>query len=314
MGVVRNTRLEIKICELYYLANMSQKEISARIGISRPQISRILARAREVGIVNIKINNPYSRETRLEHGLVETFGLVDALVVGAEGADSGERMEHFGREAAEYLDNYLPAGGKIGVVGGVTVRTLVDHIKPSSKRVAEVVPMAGGVGAGNVDIHANNIAQRLTHIHGGTAYSLNAPVVVSDTKAAAFLRKEPTIAKVLELGRSCDVALVGIGSVEMNATNVRAGGLSAADIDYLKQQGAVASICTSYINAEGEEVGENLKSRSIGQSLDSMKHVRIIASAIGESKVPAIRAALKSGRVDVFFTNLSTARRLLDES
>lgn len=313
MGVVQNIRLEIKICELYYLEKMSQKEISARMGISRPQISRILANAKEMGLVSVKINNPYGGETKLEHKLIETFGLTDALVVGTEGADSRERMENFGREAAEYLEHYLPAGGRVGVVGGSTVRTIVDHMRPSGKRVAEVVPMAGGVGMGNVDIHANNIAQRFTYVHGGTAYSLNAPVVVSDSKTAFFLRKEPTIARVLELGSACDIAIVGIGSVAMNATNVKAGGLTAADIDYLKHEGAVGSVCTSYINAEGKEVGENLNGRSIGQSLDSMKNVKIIASAIGESKVPAIRAVLKSGCVDVFFTNTSTAQQLFEK-
>ncbi len=312
MGIVHNTRLMIKICELYYLANMSQKEISTRLGISRPQVSRILAQARDSGVVTVKISNPYSRESELEKQLIEVYGLKDALVVDTGGADSESRLDHFVREAVGYLDDYIPAGGRVGVMGGITVSRLVDAMKPSGKKVAEVVPLVGSVGAGNVEIHANNIAQRLARVHGGTAYSMNAPVVVSDPSAAEFLRGEPTIEKVLTLGMKCDVALVGVGSVEMNATNVRAGGLTAADIEYLKREGAAASVCTSYINAEGEPVGERLQERSIGQSLDTVKKAKLIGAAVGESKAPAIRAALKTGRIDVFLTNILTAQRILE--
>lgn len=314
MGIVHNTRLMIKICELYYLANMSQKEISQRLDISRPQVSRILAQARESGLVTVRISNPYSRESELEHKLMEHYQLKDALVVDASGITSEERLDNFTREAVPYLYDYLPAGGRVGVVGGTTVRSLVAAMKPSVKKISEAVPLVGSIGAGNVEIHANNLAQRLTRVHGGTAYSLNAPVVVSEPSAAEFLRKEPGIAKVLELGSACDVAIVGIGSVEMNATNVLAGGLNAGDIDYLKGEGAVASVCTSYIDEDGREVGASLKARSIGQSLDSMKKTKIIAVAIGESKTAAIRAALKTGGIDVFLTNIATAQNVLSEA
>ena len=42
MGAIHNDRLMVKVCEMYYLLDMSQKEISVRLGISRPQISRII--------------------------------------------------------------------------------------------------------------------------------------------------------------------------------------------------------------------------------------------------------------------------------
>ena len=41
MAITDNERIMIKVCELYYKDNLSQKEISYKLGISRPQISRI---------------------------------------------------------------------------------------------------------------------------------------------------------------------------------------------------------------------------------------------------------------------------------
>ena len=80
MGTMNNKRLMIKVCELYYIQNKSQKEISAILGISRPQICRLITAAKETGIVNISISNPYVRETELENRLIGRFGIRDALV------------------------------------------------------------------------------------------------------------------------------------------------------------------------------------------------------------------------------------------
>ena len=75
MGTMNNKRLMIKVCELYYIQNKSQKEISAILGISRPQICRLITAAKEGGIVNISISNPYVRETELENRLIGRFGI-----------------------------------------------------------------------------------------------------------------------------------------------------------------------------------------------------------------------------------------------
>ena len=78
MAITDNTRMIIKVCQLYYEDNLSQKEISAQLGISRPQISRLLAYAKTNNIVSIKINNPYVDETRFERLLKEKYNLKDA--------------------------------------------------------------------------------------------------------------------------------------------------------------------------------------------------------------------------------------------
>jgi DNA-binding transcriptional regulator LsrR (DeoR family) len=58
MSITENIRMTIKVCQLYYEENLSQKEISSHLGISRPQISRLLSYARQQHIVTIKINKP----------------------------------------------------------------------------------------------------------------------------------------------------------------------------------------------------------------------------------------------------------------
>ena len=80
MAIYDNNRLIIKACKLFYEDNMSQKDISLTLGISKPQISRMLNFAKENRIVEFTINNPYSQEFELEKQLIEKYSLKDAYV------------------------------------------------------------------------------------------------------------------------------------------------------------------------------------------------------------------------------------------
>ena len=62
------------------------------------------------------------------------------------------------------------------------------------------------------------------------------------------------------------------------------GALMKKDMEELEMAGAVASICTSYLDREGKEVGNSLSRRFIGVSLEELKRSRVIAVAIGEKR------------------------------
>lgn len=128
-----------------------------------------------------------------------------------------------------------------------------------------------------------------------------------------MLVREPDIAAVLEKGAKCDAAIVGIGQIDLRSTTAQSGALSARDIERLKAEGAVASVCTSYLDRQGRALDLELCERSIGQSLRQLARCRTIALAIGRSKVASIRAALSSGYIDVFITDLETARATIEE-
>lgn len=313
LGAIHNDRLMVKVCEMYYLLDMSQKEIAIRLGISRPQISRIIAQARENHYVDIKIHNPYSDETALEQRLMVEYGLKDALVVNTMGATSGERLSQFGREAAVYFDTYLGTGQTVGVMSGNTVAAIVQCLHNSGKRIATAVPLVGGIGNKHADLHANAIAMQLAKEYGGTALVLNAPLIVSGAETVRVLLQEASIRSVLDKGRTCDVSLVGIGNVEASSTTAQASGLTAEDLEVLQKHGAVSSVCNSYFDALGKPI-DVMAERSIGQSLTDLRHSKVVACAIGVSKVTAILSALRTGRLDVLMTDLETAQRLTAEA
>lgn len=313
MGVADNKRLVAKVCELYYLHDMSQKEVSVTLGISRPQISRMIAVAKEEGIVNISIHNPYSREAELERCLTTQYGIKDALVLNTGGTTSEERLISFGSEAAVLIEDYVPQDTVVGLMSGTTVKTIVDSLPHGTKKLKMTVPLVGAINTTEVENHANSIAKKIGTTHNALSLTLNAPAYVSDASLAKRLKEEGNIKKVLEMGKKCNVCVVGIGNLDMDATNIREQGLKEADLELLKNDGAIASVCCSYLNGNGEEVGQAIMDRSIGLTLKELKKSRIIAAAIGDSKVKAIHAALKSGHIDVLVTNVRTAQKLLDD-
>ena len=189
MGTMNNKRLMIKVCELYYIQSRSQKEISAILGISRPQICRLITAAKETGIVNISISNPYVRETELENRLIGCFGIRDALVVDSTCGEGENRMQSFAKEASRLVEDYIPQDARVGVMSGYTCKAMIDAMEQSPKKLKLVVPLAGGISTTNMSIHADTLAQKLADLHGTSALNLNAPAVVSDLNLAVSLRK-----------------------------------------------------------------------------------------------------------------------------
>ena len=52
---ITRLKLAIKAAEMYYLENGSQLQISKKMGVSRPTVSRLLQYAKDKGLVKIQI-------------------------------------------------------------------------------------------------------------------------------------------------------------------------------------------------------------------------------------------------------------------
>ena len=69
------------IAEDYYVNGQNQDVIATRYNISRSYVSRLLGRARELGIVVISVRREIRRDTVLELALRERYGLLRCAVV-----------------------------------------------------------------------------------------------------------------------------------------------------------------------------------------------------------------------------------------
>jgi DNA-binding transcriptional regulator LsrR (DeoR family) len=106
-------------------------------------------------------------------------------------------------------------------------------------------------------------------------------------------------------------AAVGIGAWAPGGSTIRTA-LSPTDARAVDDAGGVADMCSIVLDADGGQVrAAGLPERCIAIHEDQLRRVPdVIAIAGGADKVPAIRAALRSGLIHRLVTNEDAARLL----
>ncbi|HEU5299813.1 MAG TPA: sugar-binding transcriptional regulator [bacterium] len=302
--------LMVKVADLYYLRHFTQEAIAQRLRLSRPTVSRLLARARRNGIVRIEIAAPEETFSRMEGELEERFGVREAIVV--RGGERPEAMRGtIARRAAACLERVLKARQRVGVSWGTTLRATIDALTPR-RLGTTVVPLVGGVGSVAAEIHANDLARRLAEAHGGVHHLLHAPAIVAGPEVRTALLSDPRIARVLEAARHVDVALVGIGALVPSSTVVQSGYFSLRELAALRSMGAVGDVCTRPFSIDGAPVDAALDRRILAVEVADLKRIpTVIAVAGGADKSEALIGALRAGFVDILVTDHLAARGVL---
>lgn len=303
----------IKISRLYYFDDMTQQEIADMMNMSRSKVSRSLTFAKELGIVKIFIDDEFSEEQSLEKAICEKFGLREARVVEAEDKPIEDIAKQMGSAVTVFLDNLLKDNDILGLMAGYTINAISENMGAIYRKNLKIVPLVGGMGVTGAPWQVNKATTLLSEKFKAPFYVLNCPTNVSSVEAKEILVKEPEIKEVLDLTKKCAVALVGIGEIGDSATLVNIGSIKKKDANELLWHKAKASMGTSFFDAEGCEVDVNLSKRMIGVETEDLRKIpNVIAIAAGRNKVDAIKAALKSGIVNVLVTDADTAKGILN--
>ena len=304
----------LQIARLYYEKGETQQEIATKLNISRPQVSRYLQQAREMGVVQIRIVDPREVCEELGRELKERFGLRDVLVLPLATTEPEELAQELGKAAARYLEDIVEAGDIIGIAWGNTLhqvaRALSGNKQPPD---IKVVQLKGGVTRTSTEFPTGELAVTFARAFNGTAYLLPAPTFVEDEAARDVLIREPSIQNILRLGRQANIALVSIGYPSRNSVLVKAGFFTAGDIENMRANGAVGDICSRFFRRDGSLYSTNLDRRTIGISLEEIKEKPYsIGVAGGLNRVEGILGALRGGYINVLITDEITAKGVLE--
>src|SRR6478672_8090102 len=113
------------VARLYYLDGLGQSEVAQFARVSQAKVSRLLALARERGIVRITVADYDPRRRELEDRLRARFGLSTVAVIKAgdtlEGADLRRAVGHFG---ASVVDALIEPRDTVALAGGRTIHEL----------------------------------------------------------------------------------------------------------------------------------------------------------------------------------------------
>jgi len=295
----------VQASRLYYELGETQNAIANRLGVTRPQVSRLLKRARAEGVVEIRIVDRTAVDSPAANALRDTFKL-DAVhlaptVAGPE--DLTRRM--VGRLAAEVLRAKIRDGTIVGIGDGASVSAVADALDDAATPVsATVVPLAGGYWSPGPE---REPFRRIANALGAQAHGLMVPGLVDDATTKQALEAHAGVRAILDLWQRLDVALVGIGGRAWGAASL--GEEVAAQ---LERAGAVGEILIAPFDLDGAFVCPALRDRVLAFDARDLARIPVaIGVGAGESKVRPVLGALRAGAIRTLVTDVATAEAVV---
>jgi deoxyribonucleoside regulator len=296
----------IEASRLYYELGETQSRVAELLGVTRPQVSRILKRARAEGIVEIRIVEQTSEASGAADRLRDRFGLhavhVAASLRGPE--DVGRRM--IGRLGAEVLRASIRDGAVVGIGDGASISALADDLdEPLHPTGATVVPLCGGYWFTGP---AREPFRRVADGIGGIPQGLLAPGLVDDPATKQSLYAHDGVRRILDLWERLDVAAFGIGGP---AWGEAAFGSKACR--QLDEANAVGELLIAPFDVDGRFVESDLRERTIAFDARRLDRLPVrIGVAGGPAKVRPILGALRSGALTTLVSDVRTAEAVLE--
>lgn len=303
----------IKVAKLYYYGNMSQEDIAAMMGISRPKVSRMLAAAHQYNIVQIVINDPTSSNTEMAERLCRHFHLKKVIVVPT-GQNMEEAKNNIGKATSEFLNPYLFDGIKIGISWGTTLNAFVSRYQ-STKAFpkAQIVQLVGGTYSQAMHMDARELVKTLAKKLNCHFSLLQAPLFVHNPELQKLMLREPEVMEHFSLFKKLDLAFVGIGSSKYkNSVVYKARYIEESEAKRLSDMG-LCDICGHQIDMAGNEPETALSDRLIGISLEDLSNIpMVIGLCAGNDKTRPILAGIRGGYLDGLIIDEIAAISLLE--
>lgn len=300
---------------LYYVGNLSQQEVSDRLGVSRFKVNRMLADAREQGLVRIAVEHRTTPMLTLADRLAERFDLREVQVapVPVSTADHVYERTAVGILAAGYLARVCAGDAPhvIGVGWGRTLSAMADNLTGLNNRKLTFVSLMGSVS------HASRTAPgdvcvRLATQTGGQAMLLPAPFVADSAQACATILEQRLVRETLTVARGASHALMSVGECRDGAILFDGGLFSPAQLAELKASGVVGDCCGVFYTADGAVADIALNRCTPCVQPHEMGAMDVTITAGGVTKAPATLAVLRAGFVDRLIVDETLARDLLD--
>lgn len=303
--------LIVKVLHLYFEHNLTQAQVAARMGFSRPKVSKLLAEGRDRGLVKIELAEPAGDFAPLEIALEDRYGLEEALVV-ATSEDRESTEVAAGRVGAALLERLCTPDKVLGLSWGVSLRALADTTPRRAFACKRIVPLVGGMGKAKTRLHSNQVCAVLAEKLGVESLHLAAPAIARSPESRTELAALPGIEETLAEGAVCDVAVVGIGSILPNSTLVEAGYFTLEEFLGLRERGIVGDICCHFLDANGAPRLPEFSERIVGLTLKQLQDIpKVVGIATGAEKALGVAAALKGRYVKALVCDRDLARSLL---
>ncbi|TFL16211.1 sugar-binding transcriptional regulator [Jannaschia formosa] len=302
---------------LYYVGNLSQQQVSDRLGLSRFKVNRMLADARDLGVVRLSLEHRTSETLALADRLTDRFGLKEVQVapVPAPTRDHDYERTAVGILAATYLAR-IGSGDRplvIGVGWGRTLSAMADNLAGLVNGNLTFVSLTGSV------THASRTAPgdvcvRLASQTGGRAMLLPAPFVADSEQACATILEQRLVRETLSVARNATHVMMSVGECRDGAILFEAGLFSPEQLAELRDNNVVGDCCGVFFTADGAVADIPLNRCTPCVRPSEMGEMDVLVTAAGVTKAAATLAVLRARFVDRLLIDETLARAILDET
>lgn len=281
-------------------------EIAEEIGVSRFTAARMVRRARESGLIEVRVSTDDPVDVALSARLAQRFDLEAAIVIASPASLQDDMHTALVAAASRFLLEHTSEDDVIGVSPGRTLVALSRQV--TSLPWADVVQLTG---VGDPDLkNGLEAILNLGRASGGATYPLYAPLFVGAQERAALLR-HPTNLRTVRRFSAVTTAYLTLGGWP-TASLLSAQIDEVGEMDAFTELGVVAEVGTTLLNAHGQVIA-GMEDRLVGIDDVTLRRIprRVIVGG-GAAKGVALRAVLHSGIATVAITDASAARAALE--
>ena len=298
-----------RIAWYYYVAGLTQQEISDRLGIARARVNKIAGQLRADGSVVVDIRLPLVSCVELEEQLKTLYGLKQVAVVPS--VDDDEQLRRMiGDAGGIMLDALIGDGQCISVGWGRTLSASIKRLRSRQLRGSSVVSLMGGLTRGS-ETNTFEVSTELAKTLSADCYYVTAPVYCPSIESREILLTHSGVNEVMERAQKSDLAIVSCGDLS-HKTALTAMSSVGERLPDLKKSGAVGEILGTFLDKRGRPIDHILNQRVIAMPPADLKRIaNSILISGGLYKAAIIEAILSAAYVNCLVTDEAVARRLV---
>lgn len=290
---------------LYYVGGLNQEAAAKRLGITRARINKLLADARETGLVSITINTGNVGLLQVEEVIRLRYGLDFCICTPALG-EAGTNPETeallarfafraVGTAAAAHLRRHLAETENpvVGTGWGRTLEQMTLQLAGVSCPRARFISLMGSLTS-NLAYNPFEVVHAFARSTGAEGFFLPVPFIADTHEAREILLSQQSVQRALSLARSTTVAYISIGELREGSLLRSQGMISAREMEELRELGAVGDTNGLFFDSKGAAVSHPLNDRTIALGFEDLRKTCAVALIAGRSKLDACKAFLAS--------------------
>lgn len=297
MGISEEKQKKLAyVARRYYLDDWKQSDIAKELGVSRPLVSRMLAEAREHGVVEIRIHDPAARQGQLVEQLRHSTSIRDSVLV-EDGQDDDATNQLLSQGAVELLRQI--GARRLGVGWGHLIGQLVTWLEENpqpNSAITDICPLVGNASIPARNYQSNENVRLIAQQLGAAPHFIYLPALPDSIEEKQLLCSSEIYRQIQSQWDKMDTALVNIGNYPSSpdfASLVRYG-------DLLQQERTCGRLLVYYFNPQGKVI-QSEQDFAIQIPLEQLRRCpNIIGVCSANTSVRALQGALKTG----LFTHL----------